>query len=447
MIVPRTPLPRSSRAGSALAGSTTGGWSADRVHVARSTFAGGSELVYAGSVVRGLRCAGGAVGVAPPSGPLRLARLGSRCPFPEPPGRGPLAADGYGGAAAVIHRRGRASDVLEVAVKPRGSDRFGAPRPLVRRKRIEEVAATSNASGDLLVAWQHGRTVAARVRSASGQLGRVTRLRRTNAAGGLSAALDDAGAFVVAWIERDSPQGGSEPRARIVAATGRGQVRALEAFKRRGVDSAGLRVVAIGADRFAIAWGGDRAFHATIVQAGRVGPVRRLGPRRSPSSAYEEADGGLSGIAAGPGGSAIVAWEQDSGPAAAFLPPGADRFGRTERIAAAEVMKPDWLVDHYSDVTIDPHNHRAIVAWTQRGTLSGLAYASRPLPGDPAISSAGGQPSKSRPSGSRPRASTPTGTTTRHGVDRSRRQPSGRDRAGRGCRHRSSGSLPWRAGS
>ncbi len=352
----------------------------DRVDLGRSTFAGGSELVYAGSFVRGLRCAGGAMGVAPPSGPLRLARLGSRCPFHKPPGLGPLAADGHGGAAVVGHRHGRASDVLEVAVKPRGSDRFGAPRPLVRRRRIEDVAVASNARGDLLVVWQHGRTVAGRVRTASGRLGRVMRLARADAAGGLSPALDDAGALVVAWIEADTPQDGSEPRARIVAATGRGQVRTLEAFRRRGVDAAGLRVVAIGADRFAIAWGGELAFQATTVQAGRIGPARRLGPRRSPSSAYEEADGGLSGIAAGPGGSAIVAWEQDSGPAAAILAPGADQFGPAERVAAAEVLKPDWLVDHYSDVTIDPRNGRAIVAWTQRSAPTGLAYASRPLP-------------------------------------------------------------------
>ena len=125
------------------------------------------------------------------------------------------------GRVAVVHRLERRDGSSRVVlVERRAGGRFGRPTLIAEQRRCRaqicpgdvesgygtDISVAIGPRGGVVVAWQHGAWVDARVRRAGERMGPITRIGRYDRVWSLATAMSARGAAWVAWY--DHPVGG-----------------------------------------------------------------------------------------------------------------------------------------------------------------------------------------------------------------------------------------------
>jgi len=224
------------------------------------------------------------------SGGIGAARTIDR--FTSVPGYGnrpELAAGDRGDVAVAYLQRVRGGRRAVTLAERRPGGRFAAPRIVAGRGRgAFAVTVAIGARGDLVVAWQRGRRVEARVRRPGGRLGPVQRLGPAVAQDTrLHAAVARSGAVWVAWDAQMTTEGGDNgPLTIRVAMRPAGKrafrpARVLERDEGRASDESRVDLALDPAGAAFVAWSGSDGAHArarlaTLAADGRTASIRTL---------------------------------------------------------------------------------------------------------------------------------------------------------------------------
>ena len=212
--------------------------------------------------------------------------------FTSVPGYGnwpELAANDRGDVAVVYLQRVRGGRRAVTLAQRRPGRRFAAPRIVASRGRgAFGVTVALDARGDLVVAWQRGHWVEARVRRHGGRLGPIQRLGWTVAQDTrLHAAVAPNGAVWVAWDAQLTTEGGDNGPFTIRVATRPADARAfrparvLERNDHRASEESRVDLALDPAGAAFITWPGwdgahARARLATLTADGRTANIRTL---------------------------------------------------------------------------------------------------------------------------------------------------------------------------
>jgi hypothetical protein len=227
-----------------------------------------------------------------------------------------LAANDRGDVAVVYLQRVRGGRRAVTLAERRPGRRFAGPRIVARSGRgAFAVTVALGARGDLVVAWQRGRWVEARVRRHGGRLGPVQRLGPAIAKDTrLHAAVAPNGAVWVAWDAQLTTEGGDNGpftvRVAMRPASARTfrSARVLERNDHRASDESRVDLALDPGGAAFVTWSGwdgahARARLATLTADGKLTNVRTLS-----QPGY---DAVVRDVATGPRpGEALAVWAQ-----------------------------------------------------------------------------------------------------------------------------------------
>lgn len=289
-----------------------------------------------------------------------------------------LAGSSTGHAIAVVGRSGSgpsfSTDLLAVTRRPGRS--FGRPVRITSDSDAVSVAAAVNARGEMLVAWGdsiYNEDIHVRMRARDGRWGptqAIRRAKRGNFGNVLDAALGPRGQALVAWAS--SYAGADDYAPGPVQASLKPRGRPFSPAFSLGTAAAGsgdevapVFTTYASDGRAVMAWtdsrrrGNVRALAATI-EGESVRRTALSNPR------YQ---GAVHGLAAGPGGAAVVTWATMTHPGGGyidFLPrrllaakrvgPRFKSLGEITREGLGEVVS--------SAVAIDPTSRTPLTVWS-----------------------------------------------------------------------------------
>ena len=285
-----------------------------------------------------------------------------------------LAAAGDGRAAlAWFEDRGTANDRVYVALR-RSGGRFGKPL-LLSRGRIRSVSVSIGEAGDVLVAWDARGVVRTAFKAAGRRSFRIQTIRSEDAFfATLHTVIGAGGRAVVAWGSQLLTEGGATGPVFYQAAVKPAGVRRFRDAQllERGSESQQAGTVSLTSDRAGrqlFAWSGwdGSAYRIRISTTDRravFGAAEQVSP--AGVTARDPA------LAAGPGGDALVTWDQElpgitddeRGQVLAAFRPADGSFGAPEIVSLPERASSP-------AAAFDPLSGRPTVVWSNRPGLSG----------------------------------------------------------------------------
>jgi hypothetical protein len=304
-----------------------------------------------------------------------------------PTTNGAFAATGaapHGGAAAVFSTFQPGGGAVYLVRQP-GTQGLGPTMRLSARGSIHSVAVAVNQAGDVLAAWDRSGHLEARFWiNSSKHLTPVQELGTTDDASHLSVALGQGRQAIVAWVDQRVNEGGTAGGK--VMATARSASRGFAAPKqldtyganqiacRQGIPRCdggpvaggiGIKAAYTGSGTGVIAFSGDTAVRAALVDGRVIGTPQDLAPVPAGDGQF-----GLGDLATSPvSGRAVVTWVAPAGQEqqiqAAVLPDGGNAFGAIENVSGTDrfVSRPSAAFDYKTDTIV--------LAWTARQIVNG----------------------------------------------------------------------------
>jgi hypothetical protein len=256
--------------------------------------------------------------------------------------------------------------VVKLALRRHGG-RFGRPR-IVSGPRANSVAVAIGKRGDLVVAWERGGRVEARISRAGHRLGPVVRVGRTAKLGtSIRAAVAPGGRVWLAWSSQMLSEGGDNGPFTLQVAVTRGgrfeRPHLLDQYAQRASDEATFDLALDPNGNGFVAWSTYLApeFRASLVTADRSG-------RFSPSKVISPAGYGavVTDLVAGyRAGEALVVWsrldqvgEVGTNVLALYRPPSGGLLGQ-ELVSSGDGARE-------GAAAFNPRTNLPTVVWSQR---------------------------------------------------------------------------------
>jgi uncharacterized membrane protein len=248
--------------------------------------------------------------------------------------------------------------------------RLGRPRLVSRRGYVNAVTVAVGSTGDIVIAWERGGRIEARIRRPGHRLGRVIRVGRGAKAGTrLRAAVATSGRVWLAWASQRLSEGGSNEPFELQTAVSsakrsifRRPLR-LDKYDRRASDEASFDLSIDLVNQGLLAWSSfdGQNFRARLATVNRRGTQAHFTTLSQPG--YDAAVGDLATVP--PAGHALVVWSRldavgELGDAifAGHVLPGSAYAGEEQVSAGDRARKPA--------VSFNPHTNRATAVWSQR---------------------------------------------------------------------------------
>jgi hypothetical protein len=250
--------------------------------------------------------------------------------------------------------------------------RLGRPRVVSRRGGVNAVTVAVGSRGDIVVAWERGGRIEARIRRFGSRLGPILQVGRGAKLGTrLRAAVTSTGRVWIAWSSQAVPSGGDPGpfslRTALSAIPTRGveirkfgRPRLLDRYDRGAPEEARFDLE-LRRDGAVVAWSSfdGQNFRARLASMNRTNRLARFTTLSQPG--YEAAVSDL----ATSGGEAIVAWSRldavgelgTSVLAGTFAPDGA-YLGEEQVSTGDRARKPA--------VALNPRSNLPTVVWSQR---------------------------------------------------------------------------------
>lgn len=209
-----------------------------------------------------------------------------------------VSVDARGRVAVLYH--GTVGRQSELRLAAGTATRLGTVATLARTAHLVAATLAGDDRGDVLVAWQQGDVVVARIRTAGGRLGPPQRLGRAAGFTIISAAIDDRRRAVVAWRSTRTSGTTTTAVSTVVAVAARpgGRFGSRAELERSTVTvppGAGVRA-ALSGGRGIVAWTGGAGTAAVRVDVLGGAPATIAPP------------GFLSSLVVAPSGAVAIGW-------------------------------------------------------------------------------------------------------------------------------------------
>jgi hypothetical protein len=246
---------------------------------------------------------------------------------------------------------------------------LGRPRLVSRRGGVNAVTVAVGSSGDIVVAWERGGRIEARIRRPGQRLGRVIRVGTGAKLGTrLRAAVSSSGRVWIAWASQKVSEGGSNGPFELqtsVSSAKRSIFRRplrLDRYDRRASDEESFALSLDLVDQGLLAWSSfdGQNFRARLASMNRRGTQARFTTLSKPG--YDAAVGNLATTL--PAGHALVVWSrlESVGELGDVVFAGdvvGSAYAGEEQVSVGDrARKPA--------VAFNPQTDRATVVWSQR---------------------------------------------------------------------------------
>jgi hypothetical protein len=290
----------------------------------------------------------------------------------------PSAAANDAGRVAVAYirvTRGRRR-AAKLVVRPR--KRFGRPRIVSRRGGVNAVTVAVGPRGDVVVAWERGGRIEARIRRPGRRLGPVVLVGRGAKLGTkLRAAVAASGRVWIAWSSQMLSEGGDNGPFTLQSAVSSRRrskfrsARLLDRYDRRASDEATFDLALDGRDNGLIAWSSfdGQNFRARLGFANRRGRFAHLTTLSQPG--YDAVVGDLA--TSGRAGEALAVWSR------------LDAVGEVGTTVLAGYVPPDGSYPGEEQVSRGDRARLPAVAFNLRTGLPTAVWSQRHGPDGPGV--------------------------------------------------------------